>query len=94
MSPNSESPLEDSSRALTRKRNAHPVSRNIKFASQIVPLAQRSLIAIGAALAAEYAIRTVFDSMLRRVLTPIRSTHTSIRTEITEWTIVERVRRR
>ena len=94
MSPNSESPLKDSSRALTRKRKALPVSKNIKFSAQIVPLAQRSLIAVGTALAAEYAIRTAFDSILRRILTPIRSTPTAIRTEITEWTIVERVRRR
>ena len=94
MSQNSESPLKDSSRALTRKRKALPVSKTTKLSAQIVPLAQRSLIVVGTALAAEYAIRIAFDSMIRRVLAPIRSTSTVIRTEITEWTIVERVRRR
>ena len=82
-------------RALTPSGTTHPARILGGLANaRLVPLAQRSLAVAGAALAAEYALRVALSGPLERLLAPVRAAPTIIRTEVTEWVIVERLRRR
>ena len=62
--------------------------------ARALPAVRRSLLVAGAALAAEYALRAALGGTLLRLLSPVRSGAPITRTEITEWLIVERFRRR
>ncbi len=62
--------------------------------ARALPVLRRALVVAGAALAAEYALRAALGISLLRLLSPLRSGAAITRTEITEWLIVERLRRR
>ena len=83
-------------RALTRTHPVSPVPQRSAIApARLLPLAQRSLMVAGVALAAEYALRVAVGGALERIVAPIRGAAPVVtRTEITEWVVVERLRRR
>lgn len=66
---------------------------------RMLPVAGSTIAAAAVSLAAEYALRSTVNSVVARALAPIRRVPPSItrgmtRTIVTEWTVVERVRRR
>ncbi len=80
-------------RGLVRRREGLPARVVSLVPAGVLPVVQRSLLVAGAALAAEYALRVALGGTLLRVLSPFRSGAIT-RTEITDWLIVERFRRR
>lgn len=78
---------------LVRRRGGLPARVVSLVPANVLPVLRRSLLVAGAALAAEYALRAAVGGTLLRVLSPFRSGALT-RTEITEWLIVERFRRR
>ena len=62
--------------------------------ARALPVVRRSLLVAGAALAAEYALRAAVGGTLSWLFSPVRSGASIARTEITEWLIIERFRRR
>lgn len=61
--------------------------------ARALPAVRQSLLVAGAAFATEYALRAAIGGSLLRLLSPFRAGALT-RTEITEWLIVERIRRR
>ena len=78
---------------LVRRHDGLPARVVSLVPASVLPVVQRSLLVAGAALAAEYALRVALGGTLLRVLSPFRSGAIT-RTEITDWLIVERFRRR
>ena len=76
--------------ALVRRERRLPA----RLPARALPVVRRSLLVAGAALAAEYALRAAVGGTLSWLLSPVRSGASIARTEITEWLIVERFRRR
>ena len=86
-------------RARLARGRAGPHARALAaLPARALPAARRSLLAAGAALAVEYVLRSAARSALRgalaRLPAPFRAASAITRTEITEWLIVERTRRR
>lgn len=93
--PTSQLPVPGPVRGRALARSSRPLpARVTNLPAQLLPLAQRSIVVAGAALAAEYALRAALGGTVERLLAPIRDGSAIIRTEVTEWMIVERVRRR
>ena len=78
---------------VVQRRDGLPARAVSLVPARALPVLQRSLLVAGAALAAEYALRLAIGGTLLRVLSPFRSGAIT-RTEITDWLIVERFRRR
>ena len=83
---------------LARGLGAPPARVLAALPARALPAARRSLVAAGAALAVEYVLRSAARAALRggfaRLSSPLRAASAITRTEITEWLIVERARRR
>ena len=76
--------------ALVRRERRLPA----RLRARALPVVRRSLLVAGAALAAEYALRAAVGGTLSWLFSPVRSGAAIARTELTEWLIVERFRRR
>ena len=79
---------------LARRRAGLPARVVSLVPSRALPVVRRSLLVAGAALAAEYALRVAVGGTLSWLFSPVRSGASIARTEITEWLIIERFRRR
>ena len=79
---------------LVRRERRLPARVVSLVPARALPVVRRSLLVAGAALAAEYALRIAVGGTLARLFSPVRSGASIARTEITEWLIIERFRRR
>ena len=77
-----------------RRRAGLPARVASLVPARALPVLRTSLLVAGAAFAAEFALRAAIGGSLLRLLSPFRSSAAITRTEITEWLIVERFRRR
>ncbi|MYA18873.1 MAG: hypothetical protein F4Z25_01050 [Chloroflexi bacterium] len=79
---------------VVRRRAGLPARVASLVPARALPVLRTSLLVAGAAFAAEFALRAAIGGSLLRLLSPFRSSAAITRTEITEWLIVERFRRR